>query len=290
MSNVTSRQATFYLLLVSLIWGGTFPLIRDSVQYISPAGFVALRFSLATILFLPFVITHFKRTRRYVLVAGLVLGVLTAVGYFAQTAGLQMISSAQSAFITELAVILIPFFAPLFKLGKPNFLEVVCVMACLFGVYILTGAHFSASSTKILIGEGITFICAITTALSIVYLQKVSKKLNDYRLLVFYQMLFSSFIPVGIYLNAGNMVIHWNSVLIIGLLYCVLLSTALTNYLQARYQRYTTATRVGIIFTMEPVFATLFAFLFNHEPVTKSILIGGGIILGAILLMETLQK
>ena len=290
MPKISSRTATLYLLLVSLIWGGTFPFIRNSVHYISPAGFVAIRFSVAALLLLPLALPRFKSTQRPLLIAAIVLGLLTGIGYFAQTAGLQTISSAQSAFITALAVILIPFFAPFFGLGRPHLLEIVCAAGCLFGVYILTGAHLGHISQATLFADGLTFICAITTALSIVYLQKISAKIHDYRLFIFYQILFSAFIPLGIFIDAGHTTIHWNAVLIVGLLYCILLSTALTIYLQTKYQRYTTPTKTGIIFTMEPVFASLFAFLFNHEAITRSLLIGGGIILVSLLLSELKPK
>jgi drug/metabolite transporter (DMT)-like permease len=289
MPKISSRTATLYLLLVSLIWGGTFPFIRDSVQYISPAGFVAIRFSLAALLFLPLAIPRFKNTRLPLLVAGIVLGLLTGIGYFAQTAGLQTIGSAQSAFITALSVILIPFFAPFFGLGRPHFLEVLCAIGCLIGVYILTGAHLTISPA-IITAEGLTFVCAITTALSIVYLQKISSQIDDYRLFIFYQILFSAFIPLGIFMHSGHATIHCQPILIIGLLYCIFLSTALPIYLQTKYQRYTTPTRTGIIFTLEPVFASLFAFLFNGEAVTRSLLIGGGMILISLLVSEVKIK
>lgn len=286
MPNISSRTATFYLLLVSCIWGGTFPFIRDSMSYISASGFVALRFGLAALLLLPLAIPRFRKTRRPLLIAAIVMGLLNGIGYYAQTVGLQTISSAESAFITALTVILIPFFAPFFGSGKPNFLEVVCAGVCIFGVYILTGAQLHSISAAVLIAYALTFLCAITTALSVIYLQKVSAHIHDYRLFIFYQILVTAFIPLGIFIHAKPTVIHWHVSLIFGLAYCILLSTALTIYLQTKYQRYVTPTKVGIIFTMESVFASVFAFLFNDEAITRSILIGGGMILISLLVSE----
>jgi drug/metabolite transporter (DMT)-like permease len=63
------------------------------------------------------------------------------------------------------------------------------------------------------------------------------------------------------------------------LIFCATLATVATFWLQARFQGQTTAQRVALIFALEPVFATAFAWWLLGETMG---LIGG---LGAILVL-----
>jgi len=279
---MSSRKADALMLLITVIWGGTFPIIRQSLHYTNANWFVAMRFLLAAVIFLPFVITRLRKTSIELLFIGAILGLLNGFGYYAQTLGLKTISSAQSAFITSMSVVLIPLLLPLFKLGRANLLEYFAVILCLLGVYILTGADLG----KLSAADFWTFICAMTTALSVLYLQRVSKRIDDFILCAFYQIIFAAIVPLASSIYHHQYYAQWNFTLSAGLLYCAVLSTMLTFFLQTRYQQYTNATKVGIIFTMEPVFASIFAFVFNHEMITHAIIIGGGIILISLLLAE----
>jgi drug/metabolite transporter (DMT)-like permease len=279
---VSSGKADLLLLFIVVIWGATFPLIHNSVVYMSPSLFVATRFLLAIIVLLPFVWHRFGHTNRHLVFAGIILGLLNGGGYYAQTVGLTTIGSADSAFITSTTVILIPLILPLFKLGRPTLIEGLAVLLCLFGVYILTGsnlAHFS-------VGYLWTTVVALTTALTVLYMQKVSAKVTDYLLFTFYQLVACASIPIILVLMQQQWTVQWNGNLIFSLLYCAILASIVPFFIQSRFQQYTNPTRVGIIFTLEPVFASIFALVFNNEPLTRAIYLGGGIILVSLILCE----
>lgn len=74
--------------------------------------------------------------------------------------------------------------------------------------------------------------------------------------------------------------------LIASVLIVAVLATALSFYLQARFQKDTGSTRAGIIYALEPVFAVLFAYLILDERLTLQDWIGGGLMLVAILIAE----
>ena len=279
---MSSRKADLLILFITLLWGGTFPLIRNSLHYTNANWFVTLRFLLAALIFLPFVFNRLRKTSIELLFISAVLGLLTGFGYYAQTIGLKTIGSAESAFITSMSVILIPLFLPLFKLGRPNIVEGVAVILCLIGAYILTGADLANLS----LADFWTFVCAATTALSVVYLQRMSKRIDDFVLCAFYQIVFASIIPLISSIYHHQYHAQWTFDLWKGLLYCAVLATMLTLFIQTRYQQYTSPTKVGIIFTMEPVFASIFAFFFNSELISQVVLIGGAIILISLLLAE----
>ena len=155
-------------------------------------------------------------------------------------------------------------------------------MGCLWGVYILTGSNITHFS----IGYFWTSVVALTTALTVLYMQKVGANVSDYVLFIFYQLVACASIPLVSVVVQQDWVVHWNSHLIFALLYCAILASIVPFFIQSRFQQYTNPTRVGLIFTLEPVFASIFASLFNNEPLTRNIYIGGSIILASLLLCE----
>lgn len=279
-----SVKAELWLLLVSVLWGLTFPLIHDALLHISASFFVTARFLIAGIVFCPFVFGQLKKTSKTILANALALGALNTIAYFCQTKGLETIQPSRSAFITGVSVILVPFLMPLFKLGKPKLNDVYCVLLCLAGLYILTGATLTGFS----IGDSWTLIGALATASTICLIQRLSKKSSQVLLLVFYQIIFT--IPVPILFTSTTDYSHlFNLTALIAILFCAVFATNIVFYLQLRYQRDTSATRAAIIYALEPVFATFFSYFIVHEPITPHTLIGGTLIFCSIAITDIVK-
>jgi len=273
-----STKANLYLLFIAAIWGTTFPLIRNAIAHIDPTLFVFLRFSIAALLMLPLVWHSLRETSLFLLLECLLYGVLTAFAYITQTIGLETISSAQSAFITTIYVILVPFLGVLFKLGKLSLTDVICSLICLTGVYILTGADLKLSA-----GEWWTVISAILFAIQIVYLQRLSLKTQNYKLLTFYQMLLT--IPAAFVFSYGSSYQPLANInVIIGLIFCAIAATIVVFLIQTKYQKYTTPAKAALIFALEPVFASISGFIINGEKLNQEIIYGGLLILVSITL------
>ena len=247
--------APFILLLVTMIWGLTFPLLHEVVNQVDPALFVFSRLAIASLVFLPFVIKRLKHASPWLLWGGFMLAVLDSATYIFQTQGLQTISSSRSAFITGTAVLLVPMLAPLFKLRKPKPIEIVAALLCACGLYILTGANFRGLG----MGDLWTLGCALSYALMVLTLQVVTKRVTDNLLLTFYTLTFAIVMPLP-FVHTYDWHTLASTSVILPLLYCAVLSSSLVVYLMIRYQRYVSVTRATLIYTMEPVFATTFAF------------------------------
>ncbi|CAN0552725.1 unnamed protein product, partial [Ectocarpus sp. 8 AP-2014] len=65
--------------------------------------------------------------------------------------------------------------------------------------------------------------------------------------------------------------------------YLAVVTTALTNWMQAVGQRSVPAERAAIIYAMDPVYAAGFAYLLLGETLGPAGLVGAGIITGAAL-------
>lgn len=281
----SSTKANLYLLLVSLIWGGTFPVIKSAVANIDPYTFVAIRFVIASILFLIFILKKNPIGDQKLIVYGLILGTLNAITYTTQTIGLKFISSSRSAFITGVCVVMVPVFAIVFKIEKFSVINIFAAILCLYGLYILTGSDIAHMSY----GDGLTLICATGAALQIIYLQYISARHPDYKLICFYQILFTAPLPAIIALHTGQFTGILHPAVIFAFFYCVVFATITTLYLQTKYQKYTTATSAALIFSLEPVFATLLSIMLFGEVITRNIIIGGAVMLASVILPELIK-
>src|SRR5438128_2276696 len=92
------------LLVVTLVWGTTFPAMKDLTAYFSPVWIIFLRFALAGLLLVPFL----RGSRRDDIVAGAQLGLILFFCYAFQVEGLALTSSNRNAFITGLNVLVVP--------------------------------------------------------------------------------------------------------------------------------------------------------------------------------------
>ena len=277
-------RADLALVLVALFWGVTFPLIRGALEQLSPAQFVAWRFSLALLAFLPliFVDPSARRGLRDVLGAGLLLGLISWASYFAQTWGLQTVPAGRAAFITGTNVVIVPLLAPLFGVGRPRWADFLAAIMATFGLYLMTmgdagpGAGLSSGDFWIL-------FCAVSYAVYILVLQRVLQKPRNATALAFAQIAAIAFFADLMLGFTGPLNFAWSPWVIAALLFCATLATVATFWLQARFQGQTTAQRVALIFALEPVFATGFAWWLLGETMGLGGAVGAILVLAAVV-------
>jgi len=288
------------LLFVTLIWGATFAIIKNALVSISPMMFISFRFGFALLLLLPFWGKIKKHFPKELLIPGIILGLSYLFGFAAQTAGLKFTSATKSAFITGTFILYIPLFQLLMEKRAPGKGSIIGVILVLSGLIILSGkgnslfAIFSEIGSGFNTGDFLTMLCAFNYGFYVVYLDKVTKKF-DFLPLVFMQVAVTA---VGSVLFAFLFNLTgietpsfvFNEKVIFALLYTAVLSTILTTTLQTKYQKTTTPTRAGIIFSFEPIFATIIAFFTLHEKISNFGLLGCFLIFSGLLASELIDK
>lgn len=278
-------RADLLLFLVALIWGATFPLVKKSLDYIGAYELVNARFIVATLFLFIFTFPLLKHTSKRLLWAGLVLGLLNAAVYLLQTFGMRSVDADTSAFISSVGVVFVPFLAPFFGLARVRRIEILGCFLCLLGLYILIGAHINAIS----LDEFLILLAAFFWAVSICYIQKATPTIKQPNLLAFYQVLF--ILPFSsLFSSTQTHQIEWSPILIFTILYTGILATGVVYLIQVRYQRETTATHAAIIYSLEPVLASIIAIYVNNQALTENIVMGGLIILASILLIELFPR
>jgi drug/metabolite transporter (DMT)-like permease len=284
-SSISKLRADGYLLLATLAWGTTFPLIKQAIQFISPSLFVSLRFALASLILSPFLIRALLRSQKKTFIFGCILGFINTCIYVTQATGMETIGPAEGAFLTGFNVILVPMLMPFFNIGKPKTKDFVCGLICLFGIFVLTGAGFS----HLEVGVYWVLLGSIFIAFSILCLQKFTQSTPDLDALAFAQILTTVILisPWTLYTTTSeNLHEAFQLMPLLSICFCAIFATSFALLIQTRYQRMTTPSRASLIFSLEPVFATLFGYFINGEAVSWRIAVGGIIILGSILTSE----
>ena len=245
-----------------------------------------VRFILAAIILLPFVVMEIKKGTKNVLLAGIVLGALNTVVYVSQTIGMQTLTSAQGSFITGISVVLVSFILPFFSLGKPTAKDILCSSLCFLWLFFLVNDDLSHIGSRALW----VLLCAFFVSVTIVYLQKVSSNLSYLALLAFYQIVFTAVFTAPFTLGKCFHTLL-SSEVAVAILFCAVFATSIALLLQTKYQHYTTANRAAMIFCFEPIFGSLFGYLINGEKIGWPIFFGGVcIFFGIILSLLNINK
>ncbi|HEX6549113.1 MAG TPA: DMT family transporter [Gammaproteobacteria bacterium] len=270
------------LLFVTLVWGTTFPIIRAAAEHLSGVEISALRFLIAGLCMLPLTVTASRKAWR----DGAILGSIALLSYVTQAVGLEYISSNRSAFITSLNVLMVPFLGLL--LGRRLNLQIIAagVVACA-GIGLM-----SWESGSSLIGDGATFACAFFYA---VYVIMLSRRIGAHRTRtlaatqnVTMAVIGGVWLLVADFMHGGalaSLPARAESVWL-SLLYLGLVASAGMLFLQAAGQRHVSAEKAAVIYAMEPVFAAVFGWWWLGEAMGMRGLIGGAMVVGAVILGE----
>lgn len=273
--------ADLLLLLVALIWGLTFPAIKDALESITPFAFLTIRFSIAWIFLVVLYIKNMVKINRRNLRAGSLIGSALFLGYGFQTVGIQYTSASNAAFITGLSVVLVPLLNIPFTKKFPNKFALIGAISAALGLGLLS----LNSGFTINYGDFLIFLCAIAFASQIVLVSRYAPEM-DSTLLTIIQIgavaLFSGLAT----LSFETFSVEFTHEVWIGLAICAIPATSLAYWIQNKVQQYTSPTRTAIVFSMEPVFGAIFSYLWLGELLTTRGLIGCIFVLLGILLAE----
>ena len=274
-------RAELYLFSLTIIWGSTFVLTKFILIHASPFVYVALRFAFASILFFILFYKRLKSITYRGIIKGSVLGILLFIGFVVQTIGLKYTTASKSAFITGLMVVFTPLFQLLIERKPPKIGNILGVILVAIGLYCMTSPQGSAFN----IGDGLTLIGAITFGLYMVYLDMYCREFEPSHLTIV-QFVSTTLLALCTipFLETAYLDVDVNFVLV--LFYLVLMPTIVALYVMAKYQQYTTPTRSAIIYSMEPPFAAIFAFLVLGEILGFIGIFGALIIISGLIVSE----
>ncbi len=284
------------LLLATLIWGGTFVIVKSALNEVSAFLFVAIRFFIATVLLIPLIFKHFKLFNQKSIKEGAVLGILLFGGFIFQTLGLTITSATKSAFITALFVVFTPVFQTIIEKRVPSKPIILSIFLVFIGIAFLSSKGnsfldiFTEIGSNFNLGDFLTLLCAVSYGIYMVYLDIVSKS-TDYKIITFIQISTTSILSILFtfifaLLKFETVVFNFKPIVIYALLYTSVFATVVNLLLQTKYQKEVTPAKAGIIFSFEPIFAALFAFIILSEKISIFGIFGSVFIFCGLLISE----
>jgi len=278
---------TFWLILVTIVWGSTFFIVKDTVGSVNEYLIVFIRSALAFAAM--FIFQLFKDRKKLLnkkaFIYGSIMGTLMAITYGAQTIGLKFTSTGHSAFITSSAVIIVPFILFFFYKVKLLKIDILAVAIVFGGLFLLTYDF----ETKMNIGDIITIITALSYAFHVVLAGRFVKK-ADTITLVTYQFFAAAVVGLVAFLFSDHeatiiSVKAWGSLIYLGLI-----GTLFCYFITVWVMKYVSALKVTIIFSLEPVFAAIIGYVAINETLNTRELIGASLILTGVIVHSILKN
>lgn len=275
--------ADLSLVFVTLIWGATFVTVQEAIKKVEPYYFLSIRFGLAAVIMTVLANKRITKINRSDLAKGVIIGLVLFFGYAFQTVGLKYTTASNAGFITGLAVVMVPVFSLLVTQKVPGFTSSAGIVSAMIGLALLT----INQNLTFNLGDLLVFFCAVSFTAHILLVGKFSPAsdpfiLNTIQIATVAVVSFGSAVvketaPSGASFTPDV----WWAIII-----TAVLATALAFFIQTWVQKFSSPTHTAIIFTMEPVFAALFAFFFAGEFFTLKQGLGALLILTGMIASE----
>ena len=279
--------ATLALLAITASWGSTFFLIHDLLDRVPVLDFLAVRFTIATIAILllsPRAIGRLSPERRR---QAIVLGALYGGGQILQTTGLAHTAASVSGFITGMYVVATPLFAALLLRTRIGAMTWLAVLIAVAGLGVLTLGHVG-DGLGVGYGEALTLVSALIYALHIVGLGAWSDARDALGMSILQCTVIAAICALAAAPGGITLPVRTADWVAIG--YMALFAGAAAILGQTWAQAHLPPTRTAIIMSMEPVFAAVFAVLLGGETATLRMLLGGALVLTAMLIVELVPR
>ncbi len=287
---MTRIQANLLLLLAAAIWGGGFVAQSTAMKAIGPFWFIGLRFVIAAVAVLPFMLFEARKTRVKTAPRHLKLYLLTGLALFGgaatQQIGLQTTTVTNSSFITGLYVVIVPLIAVVFLRRSPHWVIWPGAIMAVSGIYMLSGGQLSALTT----GDLLTVVCAVFWAgqitLAGITVSETGRPLA---------LSTAQFAVTGACALAVAVVVEpisWAAVWAAApeILYVGIFSSGVAFSLQVIGQRYTTSSQAAIFLSSEALFGASLGALLLGETMPPLGYAGCALMFTAMLLVEVVPE
>lgn len=272
------------LLMVTLFWGISYWLIDLSLSDVGPFTLNALRFLIAFFVAGAFAFPKLKTVNKATLKYSAIIGVALLFVYIGATFGVRYTSLSNAGFLCALTVVITPIMAFALLKQKPEKKLAVAVLMSLIGISLLT---LKENAIQLALGDLLCIMAAFAYAVDLLITETAVKKeeVNAFQLGVFqlgftgvYNLVLAFLIETPALPQSASV---WSAVLFLSI-FC----TGAAFIAQAVAQQYTSASHVGVIFSLEPVFAGFVAFFLAGEILTVQAYIGAVILVSSLFIME----
>lgn len=278
-------KADLMILFITICWGSSYLFMKMGLDSLGEFNLIALRFGLAFLLagviFLPRLRQVNVQTIRYAMLLGFILFIM----FTALTFGLRTTTTSNAGFLVSLTVVFVPLLHTFLFKKKIENKVVVSILLALIGIALLT----IQLPFTLKIGDLFCIAAALCYALHINMVSTAAQKVDTLSLGILqlgftglYAFISSLLFETPVWPSTTN---SWIAVLVLSVV-----CTAIGYVFQTIAQKYTTATRTGLVFSLEPVFAALVGFWFAHEIMNSNQYVGAALVFLSVVLSSVNVK
>jgi len=275
---MNSKKAELLMMSVTLAWGSSYLLMKVGLNGISPFNLIALRFGIAFICMASLFFPRFRQTTVSIVVKGALLGGLLFLLFTGLVFGVKNTTASMAGFLASTTVIMVPILESILKRKLPGKSITISIILTVIGLYLLiVDGDFVLD-----IGSVYCLLAAFFYAIYIIGFDRIAK--NEDTLLI-------SIIQLGVVALLGALFmlwvetpalpktpIQWGAIIFLGLI-----CSAYGFVAQPIAQRYTSPEKIGLIFSLEPVFSAILSFVFLNEVLQIKNYVGALLIFSSIV-------
>lgn len=273
----TARLAALALVAVTAIWGSTFAISKDLIERLPVTDYLGLRFLVAAAVVAAVRPRLLRRLDAATVRTGVWLGLLYAAAQLLQFVGLQHTSPSASAFVVSLYVVFTPLMAAVLLRSRPDREALLGTALATVGVAVMSLRGGAIGS-----GELLTAASAAIYAAHILAMARWSRPGAAFAL-TFVQLLTMGAVLSLVALEDGLQVPAAADVP--AFLYLTVIAAGVALLVQTWAQGHLPATQAAVLMVLEPVWAALFALILWSEQLGLRTVVGGLLILSAMLLV-----
>ncbi|MGG1661537.1 DMT family transporter [Brevibacillus sp. NRS-1366] len=273
-------KADLAILMCTLFWGSSYLFMQMGLKDLETYNLIGVRFGIAFLFAAAFFHRRLLGTNRKTILHAFILGAILFGVFATVTSGVKTTTASQAGFLVSLTVIFVPILSILFR-NKPQKRVFFGAGLAVIGIGLLT----LSSELRISQGDLLCMAGALFYAMHIIVTGRWASQSDTIQLGIFQLGFTALFGIVCSFLFETPALPHspesWLAVLSLSIL-----CSAIGFVVQTVAQKYTTPAHTGVIFSLEPVFAALFAFLVTGETLTERGYIGAGLVLISVLIAE----
>ena len=293
---------------VCLFWGLTFLLMQvgterirtllGTTERLGPSAlFLGVRFGLAALLMPLCIPSSVRRLNRAAWGHGLLLSMPFSLGFILQLFGLSQagVSPGQSAFLTSLFVVATPVIDGLVRRRRPPPGVLVGIPLAIVGAAFMQGPPRGGLS----LGAWVTIGCAVVFAVHILVTDYSTRRADPMAITLTTLVFSTAWMAVGVLAAPGALGLlrspHLGALFLDGRfavtqILCALLATVIALSVLNRWQKELDPSRAAIVYTMEPVFASIISLVAGRDHLSGWLFFGSAMILLANLSAELIGR
>ncbi|MCT4594816.1 MAG: DMT family transporter [Anaeromicrobium sp.] len=274
-------KANIGLLVVAILWGTTFIYTKDVLYAMETFNFLAVRFFIASFSCMAVFYKTFIQIDRDTIKSGLIVGIAMFLAYAFQTVGLNFTTASKSAFISGLAVVIVPMISSIILKKRPPNGSIIAAFISIIGLGLLT----LDGNLELGRGDILTLICAFGFASHIVSVSTYAPRVNPINLTIV-QLLVVAILSLIASFIVGTPVMPQGTYVWSRILFLAIVCTSGAFIIQNLAQKNTNASHAALILAGEPLFAAIFAFIILGEILPFRGFVGGMLILFSMIISE----